>query len=372
MTASPMDLRRRPRALLALALALLLVTTSAAAAAPPKHANNDREFTVMTRNLYLGASLAPLFPEGGLEDEFAFFLAASAVWAEVQFTDFPTRAGELAAEIVEAQPHLVGLQEVTLYRTGPPDGPGGQPATDVHLDFLDVLMAELDALGARYRAVVVGEAFDGELTAFTGMGDFDGVQDIRLTDRDVILVRRDAPVQVSNPQAGLFDFALELPVLEDELRIDRGWTSVDVRFRGQQFRFINTHFEAFHPGVAMVQAIELIDPDGGADTDLPVVLVGDINAEQGDPAYNVLMGPGGFTDVAVDGADTCCFDSSLADPDAVLDERIDVILYRGPFTSGEVTVTGTEPFRVTAPLWASDHAGVVARLVINETRPAQE
>jgi len=86
-------------------------------------------------------------------------------------------------------PDLVALQEVTLYRRQTPSDyqPGDGPnATEVVLDFLATLMAEIDALGGGYRVAGESPNADVELPVSDGAG---GVFDIRLTDRDVILAR---------------------------------------------------------------------------------------------------------------------------------------------------------------------------------------
>src|SRR4029079_14149559 len=83
---------------------------------------------------------------------------------------------------------LVALQEVTLYRRQMPSdyqpGDAVPNATEVVLDFLDLLMTEIAAGGGTYH--VVGEAtnVDAELPVADDAG---GVFDLRLTDRDVIL-----------------------------------------------------------------------------------------------------------------------------------------------------------------------------------------
>ena len=71
----------------------------------------------MTRNLYLGSSLAPAIgidpaaPDAGLK----FVGAVAEIYGTSVFTDFPTRATEIAAEIAETKPDLVGLQEVSRW-----------------------------------------------------------------------------------------------------------------------------------------------------------------------------------------------------------------------------------------------------------------
>ena len=97
----------------------------------------------MTRNLYVGTGLdntvTPTTPE-------AFIWAVTQDWGHVVATDFPTRAGALAAEILGAHADVVGLQEVALWRdqtpsdlvTGATTGPN---ATHVVYDFLALLQA---------------------------------------------------------------------------------------------------------------------------------------------------------------------------------------------------------------------------------------
>ena len=223
---------------------------------------------VMTRNLYLGADLAPAIGAPTLP---AFVAGTGAVLRQVTATNFPTRVKGLAAEIRYAQPDLVGLQEVALWRTGPASiGPlvgGPKTATTVRLDFLDLLLDELNCDEERYRPVVIEEEFDFEApadeNAIPGDGPapiFDAELNARLTMRDVILERVGGGVQVSEPQGGHFQQLLALPILGSSVVVTRGWTKVDARVRGSlPFRFVNTHLEAFDPGaIRALQAGELV------------------------------------------------------------------------------------------------------------------
>jgi hypothetical protein len=48
-----------------------------------------------------------------------------------------------------------------------------------------------------------------------------------------------------------------------------------------------------------------------------------------------------------------------------MDERLDLVLFRGPVTGERATVVGSAPaFSDAPPFWASDHAGVLATLRI--------
>src|SRR5690606_34770840 len=141
--------RRASRAGLALVTVLLLVTVgwTGAAAQPRAAAAGVQPATVMTRNLYLGADLTPLF---AAQTPAELVAAATAVWQQVLASDFPARAEALADEVAEQQPLVIGLQEVSLWRTS--DVPG-QPAQAVALDFLDVYLDALADEGLAYEPV---------------------------------------------------------------------------------------------------------------------------------------------------------------------------------------------------------------------------
>src|SRR5712691_1071059 len=75
---------------------------------------SDSKVKVMTRNLYLGADLTPVIAATTPAE---FLAAVSAVFAEVQATNFPERAKRLAVEIDKDKPLLIGLQEVAMWRS---------------------------------------------------------------------------------------------------------------------------------------------------------------------------------------------------------------------------------------------------------------
>src|SRR6266498_4877985 len=147
--------------------ALAAVAAAAALAAPAAQAEEppfagDRQVTVMTRNVYLGTDLGPIF---SASTPFALFAAVGAGWAQVQANDFPARAEALADEIAAAKPDLVGLQEATLYRTDvPPDGPA-TPAEIVAYDYVRLLQNALARRGLAYEAVSIFTGTDAELPA---------------------------------------------------------------------------------------------------------------------------------------------------------------------------------------------------------------
>jgi endonuclease/exonuclease/phosphatase family metal-dependent hydrolase len=348
-------------------LALLLGSIAFAATLPlsAEAAGKPRPVGVMTRNLYLGADLTPAVMAPNLEGLVA---AATAIWQQVQATNFPERARALAKEIKKGAPLLVGLQEVALWRTGTLDGPpqlGGTPATDVAFDFLALLLREL---GPSYQAVVVQE--EADLEAPTAL-EFD----IRLTMRDVILVRRVGEVHVDATLKGNFLNNLSLPIAGNIATVvsTRGWTAVDVVAKKRSFRFVNTHLEAFSNTFRSLQALELLA--GPLATSLPIVLVGDLNSTPDDPVFNegtpfdttnpydILTTLGGLADTWLalhpnDPGNTCCQDADLLNEESALVERLDYIM----ITDGDAyrsSLVGDQPAdRTRSGLWPSDHAGV--------------
>lgn len=336
-------------------------------------AASDPVLKVMTRNLYLGADLGPVLAVTSFED---LVQEVGVAWAKVQATDFPERAEALANEIAEFDPHVVGLQEVELWRSEIPGNGPASAATTVELDFLDLLLTALAARGSHYEPVAVVTNFDVEAPRL----DFSSpnfLQDIRLTDRDVILARTDLPggvFSVSNGQGARFDTNLSLvgPVL-GEVVLFRGWTAVDATIQGRAVRIVNTHLERLSPFHQVAQGQEILD--GPADTPLPVVLLGDLNSAAGagavpgesdTPTYQNMITDGFFDAWAVKrGEDgfTCCHAEDLLNVEPTLTERIDFVLVRGSVALAAVNRVGEEEDdRTPSGLWPSDHAGVSAVL----------
>ena len=366
MSAIPVDLwaarvRRR-------AIALCLVVASLAGAlAAASEAAQPRPVKVTTRNLYLGADLTPAITATTIPQ----LLAANAqIFSNVQATNFPERAKALAREIKDADPTLIGLQEVALWRSGAFNNPA--PATNVEYDFLASLQSELAAVGAPYD--LVRSQQEADLEAPAGAPFF---KDIRLTMRDAILVKAGLgdEVSLSNDQSANFNNNLTLTTgTGQQITVLRGWVSVDAVVNKRTFRFVDTHLEAFHPGVRAQQAQELVagsGPVGSAPG--KVVLAGDVNSDPTQPfpdnlAYNVLIGAGmADTWLAANPSDpglTCCFSELLNDPSAsVFSSRIDDVLTKGAVGVTSARLYGTDPDnRAVGPLWPSDHAGVTATL----------
>jgi endonuclease/exonuclease/phosphatase family metal-dependent hydrolase len=358
-------------------------------------AKDHPPITVMTRNLYLGADLDPVIAAASTGPPEAVFDAVTKAWATIVGTDFPARAEALADEIEASEPMLVGLQEVSLYRTGPADGSQMPNATNVEYDYLKILLDELNERDLHYAPVALPREldpmedptnkntsnFDVEVPGDTDTSpDRVNPQDIRLTDYDVILKRTDLPdsqpqPQFTNVQTGHFANHVILPI---GIELKRGWGSVDVTLGGQTFRFINTHLEpeSTNPmvnDIQVAQGEEILN--GPAKTNLPVILVGDFNSRAGGggtPTYSNLI-RAGFKDawsVTHPGelGNTWAHDEDLLNKKVNLTQRLDLVLFRdgdvGGLCASDADIVGDELTDRIRPsgLWPSDHAGVVATL----------
>jgi len=359
----------------------LALSVSPAMAAPPAAPPNGSAVTVMTRNLYLGADLGPAI---SAPDVCSAIDAGGQILNDVDASNFPQRAKLLADEIAGAKPDLVGLQEVALWRFQAQSDFTATPATTVRYDFLQLLQDQLRARGADYSVAVSQDEFDQELPAdrdgSDATNDFicGADEDGRLTMRDVILVRNDKDIQVSNPQGGHFTNLYEV-VLGGAIPIDveRGWVSVDATVKKSSFHFVNTHLEAFgDPAIREAQARELFAPGGPLVTDQQLVFVGDINSggpadrvgtgftTPGDEgAYNALTGDFGLTNLGT--RQTCCYPDVFrsAIGDYRFDHTVDHVLSKPGLKKVKAVVTGNKRSeRTPSGLWPSDHGGVVSTL----------
>ena len=357
---------KRTRRALALVIGAIVAVTGIAL--PATAAAKPTTVSVMTRNLYLGAVLDPvILAQTPAEAR----VAGGEIYKKVLDTNFPARAKLLAEEIRRSSPHLIGLQEVSIWRRGQrgaADGPA-TPATEVVYDYLDTLKHELARLGLHYRVVSVQKEADIEIPVSISGDDaaeFDG----RLTMRDVILARKN--VKTHNNQHANYDARLVVPTQLGQVTVLRGWNSIDVRKVGHdksRFRFVNTHLESFFAGTRTAQATELMDASGAVDTSLPVILLGDLNSDPAAPAadaaaYNVIT-DAGFADRGVE-LNTCCFGESITEPPpADFGSRIDHVLSRGAVTELTSRLVGVKPeLRTNTGLWPTDHGGVVSRLKV--------
>jgi hypothetical protein len=181
-------------------------------------------------------------------------------------------------------------------------------------------------------------------------------EDIRQSVAGVILARTDLPAsqfQFSNPQSGGYP--------SDP---GRGWRSVDVMADGLSFRLINTHL-ARNPRNPFT-ALDLLDPEHPSATDMPRIVLGDINldVDHALTAYEVLLN-GGFTDPwktlhPGEPGFTCCQAEVLTNDPSQLSARFDVLLSENGLVALDAEIVGEEPAdRTPSGLWPSDHAGIV-------------
>ena len=346
-------------AIVALLVAMLPAESTARSANP----------IVMTRNLYLGADLTPIIVAPGPVE---LAEATANTWLAVAATDFPERAKLIAQEIDDTSPDLIGLQEVALWRYGDFGDPSD--ALTVEYDYLESLQAELSNLGLNYSVAVVQETFDAEAPASVSTDGTFVFQDVRLTQRNVILVHDS--VSYTNAQSVYYSTNTTFPgiggIPGNDLVDLRGWVSIDVAMTPKEkpFRFVNTHLDSFVAPVRTAQAQELAD--GPLSGTMKVIAVGDFNSPPaGDQsgAYQILTDPsnGKMRDAWIEasGTDpgyTFGQDADLKNLTDLSSTRIDHVLTR----TAAVKTVSAQLVGTTAPtaggLWASDHFGVVAEL----------
>lgn len=339
--------------------------------------------TVMTRNLYLGAGLRPLFAANDMSE--VSDLTAKAV-REALATNFPTRAKGLAEEIQARKPDLVGVQEAAVWRRGPVDVEAvlrNQPQSEeMVMDYLELLMTEVNKGPVQYEVADVRDQRDMESIANMdgnpNTGPFGADANYRLTLRNAILVRSDADVQITGAQAAHYKSKNTLRLrLGNRVTIKaiRGWHSVRAKVGDSPwFTFANTHFEALDsqsevPSVRARQAKEFARAMKAVSG--PVVTVGDLNSDvrtnrPGDhQAYKVLMAKG-FVDIGTRKPASCCIQSSADLRNGSASEfrnRVDQILTPTPKRVKKVkawVVGRSQSFGY----WHSDHAGIVSKLDI--------
>ena len=328
---------------------------------PEVSAPETEPLTVMTYNVYVGASTEPLL---SVENLLQVPTEVANIYNNVVASDFPGRAVAIAQSIKAYQPHLVGLQEISLIRRQSPGdriAGGTLPAEEVVIDFLEVLMGALQAEGLNYQVAAQVENLDIEMPMFTDTG----IDDVRLTDYDVILSRSD--VAISRPMSANYTNMLTVEMLG--LGVLRGYTAVDATVSGTTYRVINTHLESGAIGEAsrVAQMGELVD--SLSDETLPIILLGDFNTRAPNgTAYQLLLSAGYVDLWQMDSegtGNTCCQAPELQNAVSELYERIDQIFVRNLELPTQIlthTLGDTPPEQLPSGLWPSDHAGVVAHL----------
>jgi endonuclease/exonuclease/phosphatase family metal-dependent hydrolase len=365
----PVSWKRSVRAAAAVAVAAVVAIGAPSATG----AGGTRELKVMTENLYLGSSLAPAIsattPDGLVG-------AVAVIYGTVVQTNFPVRAAAIADQIAAERPDVIGLEEVSNWivqraNTGP----------DLSINFLDILQEQLAARQLDYTvASVSNNANIGPIPLIFPPGNCPAPPtgptcQVTLLDRDVILVNnKSARLTWSNPMHDNFDAQEFLDVPQPpgapplSVSFNRGWASIDASLDGSKFRFVVSHLEvADFAAIQEDQARELVK--GPLRTLRPVVLVGDFNsAADGSTtrSYAILLkalfADAWWTNLRQHGF-TCCQAPDLKNATSALNERIDLVLVRLALPTSAKLV-GDTPIGATQPIWASDHAAVVATVLL--------
>jgi endonuclease/exonuclease/phosphatase family metal-dependent hydrolase len=320
-----------------LALAALIFVLAPAAQAAPR-------VKVMTRNLFLGADLIPI---GTAPPGAPFQQAAGNLYDTVRASDPDARMKLVAAEIAKAKPDLVGLQEVSLWRTGAP------PASQVAFDFSDAIAKELARRHAHYRLVALKRGFNVE-------GPTDRGFDIRLTIGDAILVR--SGVKVTHVRSGVFKSQVVLPTQAlGPVKVIRGWNALDAEVDGAKLHFVNTHLEAYSQPVRLDQAKELVA--GPLKSKLQTVLAGDLNSgpdleDKGDRPPYAAIAKAGYKPLRTK-TPSCCFGDAGG-----WDHNVDWIMGKGGPKLSSSSLVGRE--KTASGQYPSDHGGVISTLRLED------
>ncbi len=280
------------RRLIALFTALLFIPVI------PVHAEEPYRITVMSRNIYLGADvgvaleLIPNFPK-----------AAQFMWDQVKRTDFATRAPKLARETAQDRPEIIGVQEATMWYC----------KKDLFSDkvevfnFLDQFIAATKASGVGYSLATANgvEAFNpgysiAAIPYVTKVRDpevFNPIfgQDTAacgFTIGDALLVRDDVKERII--QVGNTEYDATYSIVPTLMTIYRGYTWADFKVQDSVVRLITTHLESIWdenkvPNSAL-QAQQLVADL--KDAKMPIVIMGDFNADYRDPRPQGEPNPG--------------------------------------------------------------------------------
>jgi hypothetical protein len=360
-------------------LSLDRLSARAASASTDGSTQGAPGITALTWNVYVGAAVEHVLAAQTPDEAVAF---ATQEWANVRATNFPVRAGSIAANIAARRPELVGLEEVALFRTT--DRPFEELATHVAYDFLQLVIDSLQARGLDYRAAAVDRTTDIQVPVIAGFEAGGPIlAGVRYTDGDAVLVRGD--IHYANPQFGVYLAHQSVSLGGVTTGVYQGWSSVEAVVDGRTYRFVVTHLAGQEvQGIQLAQTTELVALLRNEAR--PTILVGDFNTDAygADPTRATSTYPtlraAGYSDSWIERERvapglTCCEQPDLLNPQPTFDQRIDFIFTRNlPPHAGAVRreVVGDRPVDRRAGLWPSDHAGVVATLLTPSAEQARE
>lgn len=312
--------------------------------------------TVMTQNMDAGTDLklALVYLNSSTPT-----VGIDLTYQEILQSNFARRAAILAQEIATAEPEMVSLQEVTLWSTGP------DPVDQSPLfDQLQLLLGALAAQGQNYSVVKVNPLTQIALPMSNGVW-------LGFLDRDAVLVRNDAGLEISNVREGTYTNHLTIPSPLGNIEVPRGWIAADVTSSGITFTLVDTHLESTYPGqpqVNLLQAAQAQELAGLFSGMAHVVIAGDFNSNatptppEQTPSVKIMLASG-FADswpTVRYGNPGFTWPLYVEDPFAPHPqgpfERIDFIFENG------FGIRSVDRIGLKAP-HASDHAGVVAVLI---------
>jgi endonuclease/exonuclease/phosphatase family metal-dependent hydrolase len=334
-----------------LALAAFVAPQAAQAA---KHKAKP-DVTVMSRNLYLGADIIQL---ATATDPAAEQQKVAALHQTVNQTNFALRAKAIAAEIKKTKPDIVGLQEVARYYKGA-DGvhDGIKDATTPVYDWLALLQKQIRAKHMHYKVVSQETEIDVEVPSAEGY-------DLRLKLGNAVLLRagKGARVKLGKGLHGVFSDQLSVPLVDQTVKLSRGYAGMTGKVAGKKFIFLDPHAEAYSGDIAAKQFQQLVKT-AAKSRRTPTIIAGDFNSDPNAPApdaggYNAVIGAG-FKDTGKR-ANTCCQDENLLNPQSKLNQWIDHIVVRPAAKVLRSRIVGNRVSDKIGGLWPSDHAGVVA------------
>jgi endonuclease/exonuclease/phosphatase family metal-dependent hydrolase len=332
------------------------------AVAPASAQAQKRVVKVMTYNMDAGT-------------DFLYFLygpdlgtAFLQTYAELQAANFEGRANRMADMLASEMPYVVALEEVTLWEWVDNRGVPQLPIADQ----LQLLKQAIRAKKLPYKVVTV-QRLTNLYLPIEAMGMV-----FHFLDMNVLLVRTDlsqAELDVSNVQQARYAASVEpIPGFVEV----NGWLSADLKIRGKNVRLFGTHL------ASATSALDPLQPAQGAElieimsrSPYPVILAGDFNSDMSGlgnfpsdatpTAPNIVAA--GYDDVWTEAGHAAYegltwplyWEDFLADtfPNMGPIERIDLIFAKGLEVLDAKTVG-------TAPVYPSDHVGVVATLLIEK------
>lgn len=326
--------------------------------------------TVYTQNLYVGADVDAVINALGSGDQNAALAALSSAVTTLHRTSFASRAAAIADEIARTRPDVVGFQEGSKIDVDLT--PLGVPLT-AHEDFLAALRSAFDARGLT-NYVLADSSANIEASLLYGM--------VGLVDYDLMFVNTDR-VTVNATFKRHFTHN-DGPV--GGIDLVRGFVEARITAGGRDYTVVTVHTEgtdltAYGIDYHQLHAQQMQDVVDEVDKyDAPAVVFGDLNDGEGSLMYDVMTGAG-FADAwrslrpGVSG-NTFGHLSDLSDDGpgfGLFTQRIDFVWTRGlghaaRDVNGTITRYGMLPSdQVAGPdgmIWPSDHAGLVATLLL--------